>query len=84
MINNSTPFTVKDLQEATFCVHGQRRIWNSYYAIDTRPDKKDFHQFIKEGVTVGWMLAEDSPYKNDPYLAKTLKFMEEQLCQHIQ
>lgn len=51
--------TARDALEHQFCVRGQRRIWNA------SPDLTrgvTYEQFVKEGVTVWWLLETGNPY----------------------
>ena len=51
--------TARDALNHNFCVRGQRRLWNSSKEF-TRG--VTYEEFIKQGVTVAWLLQTENPY----------------------
>lgn len=51
--------TARDALEHKFCVRGQRRLWN---ASPELTQGVSFEEFVKQGVSVEWLLGTNNPY----------------------
>jgi hypothetical protein len=55
--------TVGDAQALGYCVNGQRRLWRSLQDADTKHiNGTSFESFIRDGVSVEWLLQTQHPY----------------------